>query len=96
MRWEDTVVGNEYVGRLAAQPGSHPSDQARAGLDASRVDPCRDQWLIIEADAALQIDCGREKVLCDRLPRPVALLLKNPTCRAVCDAIFVGCTVSEE
>jgi hypothetical protein len=36
---------SEDIGRVAAQPGSRPSDQAPAGLDASRVDPSRDaEW----------------------------------------------------
>lgn len=38
--------------------------------------PC--DWITIEADAALYVNCGATAILCDRLPRPITLVLKNP------------------
>lgn len=35
-------------------------------------------WITVEADAALYVDHGRATILCDRLPRPVTLVLRNP------------------
>lgn len=40
----------------------------------------RDQWATIIADAVLYADSGRNTILCDRLPRPITLLVKNPAC----------------
>jgi hypothetical protein len=35
-------------------------------------------WLTITADRALYLDQGKDAILCDRLPSPVTLVLKNP------------------
>lgn len=35
-------------------------------------------WVMVQAERAHYVDNGREKVLCDRLPSPVTLVLKNP------------------
>lgn len=40
-----------------------------------------DNWMTVEAEAALLVDHGRDVILCDRLPRPLTMLLKNPTRR---------------
>lgn len=70
------------MGRVPSAPGSHPSGHAASGVDgASRFDPSRGgRWIAVRADAALYVDFGRDAVACDRLPRPVVLLLKNPAC----------------
>lgn len=39
-------------------------------------------WLTIDAEAALYVDRSVTTMLCDRLPRPITLLLKRPTVRA--------------
>jgi hypothetical protein len=33
-------------------------------------------WITIEADAAHYVSEGRERIICDRLPRPVTLVVK--------------------
>ncbi len=40
-----------------------------------------DTWLTVTAEAAHYVDHGRETILCDRLPRPITLVLKNPVFR---------------
>jgi len=35
------------------------------------------EWLTIECEVALYVDRGRTVVLCDRLPRPVTLVIKR-------------------
>lgn len=41
-----------------------------------RVPTPKDGWITIAVERALYLDEGREKVLCDRLPSPVTLVLK--------------------
>lgn len=36
----------------------------------------RAEWVTVVAEAALYADIGRAVVLCDRLPRPVTLVMK--------------------
>jgi hypothetical protein len=45
-----------------------------------------DRWITITADAAHYVDFGRDPIACDRLSRPIALILKNPV---LCDGAFL-------
>lgn len=47
------------------------------------IAPARDSgdWVTLTADRALYVDYGINTILCDRLPFPITLVLKNPVCR---------------
>lgn len=50
------------------------------------------RWVTIQAEAAHYVDQGAATILCDRLPRPVTLVLKNPVLRG--GAFFPSAAVS--
>jgi len=39
---------------------------------------CLGEWAAITAERVLYVDKGKETILCDRLPSPITLVLKNP------------------
>lgn len=43
------------------------------------ADDSAHRWITVEAQCALYADRGKTVVLCDRLPRPVTLVLRVPT-----------------
>jgi hypothetical protein len=39
---------------------------------------CLGEWVALTAERVLYVDKGKETILCDRLPSPITLVLKNP------------------
>jgi hypothetical protein len=61
-------------------PRDHSAWQFRVGAALRPTEPAKpggEDWATISADRVLYLDEGREQVLCDRLPSPVTLLIKN-------------------
>lgn len=40
-----------------------------------------DRWVTVHVERALYVDYGINTILCDRLPSPITLVLKNPVHR---------------
>ncbi len=67
--------------------GNNDGSREKAKTDAARLWNTRlahtasgaEGWITVRADAAHYVDYGRDPIVCDRLARPVTLLLKNPT-----------------